>query len=361
MRVLQITPNLGIGGLERMASQLGVELTERGLVVAFCSPEGEPFESWLRERGIHVFRIAPPRATVREQLVAAKRIASAIADFKPDIVHAHNPAASVATAVGRRISGARPGMVTTYHGVSDRRLRRATRVLRHVPGVVVGCGPAAAAELRRGGLRPERLLAVANGVGTPPPPTGRIRGELRLQERPLVVNVGRCVPQKNQQFLLDVGAILKERASPARIVIVGGGPLEAALRREVRARELDDVVCLTGARGDGQSFIAEADVFALCSDWEGFPLTVLEAMSAGTPVVACRVRGVEDLIEDRKTGLLVERSDAVAFADALESVLADRVGGAKLASAARRRVSQRFSLGAMADAYLDIYRGVLSR
>jgi glycosyltransferase involved in cell wall biosynthesis len=343
-----------------MASQLGAELAARGSVVAFCSPGGEPFESWLQARGIDVFGMVRPRPTPIAQALAARRIAAAIVDFKPDIVHAHNPATGMATAIARRLSGVSPGMVTTYHGVSDKRLRRTTTIFRWIPGVVVGCGPAAASELRRGGVQPTRLFMVENGIDTARHDFGSIRAELKMSSRPMVVNVGRCVAEKNQRFLLDVAAVLRARASLAQIVIVGAGPLENELRREVLSRELGDTVTFAGARTDGPSFIADADVFALCSHKEGFPLTVLEAMSSGTPVVACSVRGLGDLIEHERTGLLVEPGDSDAFAEALIRAIEDKGLAAELAAAARRRVVERFSLRAMADGYSDIYDRLLS-
>ena len=135
----------------------------------------------------------------------------------------------------------------------------------------------------------------------------------------------------------------------ARLLIVGAGKLDAELRAEA-ARSFDgETVVFAGRRDDVPAMLDAADVLLVTSDREGMPHVILEAMVAGTPVVATRVAGVPEIIEDGKHGLLVSIGSAVAAADAVVRVLSDTELGSRLAGAASARVKAEFALEEMVD------------
>ena len=105
-----------------------------------------------------------------------------------------------------------------------------------------------------------------------------------------------------------------------RLIIVGGGAQEAAVRAEVTKHQVEPFVLLPGARNDVPRYIAAMDVFVLSSSMEGLPLAVLEAMAAGLPVVATAVGGLPNLIDDGKTGFLVPSGDENAMRDRLRAL-----------------------------------------
>ena len=145
------------------------------------------------------------------------------------------------------------------------------------------------------------------------------------------------------------------RVEDAELLLVGDGPLRPEVERLVAELGLGERVRLVGNRSDVPVLLAEAACVVLASDYEGCPLTVLEAMAAGVPVVATRVGGVPELIDDGRTGLLVEPGDESALAAAIGRALADRDG---LGVAAREEARRRFSRERMAAEIAQLYEEV---
>ena len=144
-------------------------------------------------------------------------------------------------------------------------------------------------------------------------------------------------------------------------MIVGDGPERARLEAEIRRLGLEGAVVLAGDRDDVAAMLARADVFVLSSTSEGLPLSILEAMAAGLPVVASSVGGVPEAVEDGETGLLVPPRDPVRLAAALERLLVDPALRRRLGSNGRERVRQHFGLEAFQQAHVAVYRRELAR
>lgn len=162
--------------------------------------------------------------------------------------------------------------------------------------------------------------------------------------------VGRLVEKKGLPDLVDAVALLRERGRPAPLDVVGAGPLEDAVRRQVAQLGLDDLVTFHGpcpaeivaATVAAASVFAAPCVHAADGDRDGLPTVLVEAMALGTPCVSTPVTGIPEAVEHDRTGLLVAERDPVALADALGSLLDDPQRRVRLARAARRRVEQRF-------------------
>jgi glycosyltransferase involved in cell wall biosynthesis len=130
----------------------------------------------------------------------------------------------------------------------------------------------------------------------------------------------------------------------------------ADLERRIDAMGLREKVHLLGLRSDVPEVLNAADVFVLSSDWEGNPLSVMEAMAAGKPVICTAVGGVPELVEDGRCGLLVPQGDAKALAQAMRYLLEDPEARTSMGRASARRAIERFDLKAMTGAYEDLYR-----
>ncbi len=176
-----------------------------------------------------------------------------------------------------------------------------------------------------------------------------------------MVCVGRLHVQKGLDTLLDATAILLGRGADIRVAIVGQGPLDAELRRQARALNLDEVVRLTGPSSRPANEMVAADLVVLPSRWEGWPLVLYEAMRLGCPVVATAVGGVPDMVIDGETGRLVPMEDPAGLADAMEAALSDRAGAARMADAAVRLLDERYRPAELVErvesVYLDVRRG----
>lgn len=364
LRVVQVIPTLKTGGLEHVSTTLAVGLAGRVERVVVCTAGGPAYERRLHDAGIEIVPVTRPKPpTLRRVVRTARELARVFRAERPHVVHAHNPAAALAAALARLL-GRMPGiaLVATYHGVSPTRLAVARRAFMTGTDVVVGIGPTATEALRAAGVPEDRAATVFNAVDVVRRrEPAEVRAEFGAEEAELVVTVGRYVPEKNQALLLEALALIAPRHPRLRALLVGFGRLEEELRSHVARLGLDDVVVLTGAREDAVDLAGAADVFVLSSAEEALGLSLIEAMTLGRPVIATRVGGIVDLVEDGRTGLLVETNDAGALAAGIERLLDDRELAARLAEAGAEHARRTFSVETMVDGYLDAYRQATER
>jgi len=215
---------------------------------------------------------------------------------------------------------------------------------------VVANSPAAAAQLRSEGVAPSRIRMIPNGVDLD-------RFQPVRRERPIVnvITVANLRREKAHECLLAAAARLAPRYPQLRYQFVGDGPRAEELGALTRRLNLQDRVEFLGHRDDVAELLAAADAFVLPSRSEAFPNGAIEAMAAGLPVVACRVGGLVDLIEDGRTGLLVPPDDPSAMADALGSLMAAPDLAASLGRAARADVVARYSFDRMVRRFEALY------
>jgi sugar transferase (PEP-CTERM/EpsH1 system associated) len=209
------------------------------------------------------------------------------------------------------------------------------------------------------GFPPRRITTIRNGVSLgkfQPASRDAARRLLQLPNDRLVVGtVGRLVPVKDQASLVEAVAELGRSGLDVTLAIAGDGPERAAL--EARAATLGVDLRLLGYRPDVEQVLAALDAFVLSSVSEGLSNTILEAMASGRPVVATRVGGAEEMIDDGVTGVLVPASNPAAVAAALRRVLTSADAGASMGAAARARVEAEFTLDGMMQRYDALYTG----
>ncbi len=180
----------------------------------------------------------------------------------------------------------------------------------------------------------------------------------------VIGTVGRMQIVKDQLTLVRAFLHLLDAAPQARnvlrLVIVGDGPLHEEALRLLRDAQAESYAWLPGARSDVPDMLHSLDVFVLPSLAEGISNTILEAMASGLPVIATRVGGNVELVEEGRTGFLVPPSDPAAMANAIRAYLDDRTLLAAQGQAARKKAETEFSLEAMVNSYLAVYDGVLA-
>jgi glycosyltransferase involved in cell wall biosynthesis len=212
------------------------------------------------------------------------------------------------------------------------------------------------------GVPEERFSTVPNGVAPLSDRIGRdaARAALGLDPRqPVVLTVGRLTHMKGQWHLVDAVPALLDRFPDLAVVLVGHGPLREALEKRAAGLGVGGAVRFTGHRTDARRLLAAADVFVLPSRHEGMPLVALEAMEAGLPVVATRVIGTEEVVEDGITGALVRPGDPAALGAALGRLLADPALRRRQGDAGRRRYLACFTRERMARDTAAVYASVL--
>jgi len=174
---------------------------------------------------------------------------------------------------------------------------------------------------------------------------------------PIVVMVARFAPPKDHAMLLDVAAGIH---APFRIQFAGTGPTMAKVQEKAASMNLGDRVEFLGDRSDIVELLRNSSIFALPTNWEGLPISILEAMRAGLPIVATDVGGVGESVVDGQSGLLTPRGDTAAFTAAIERLLTDRDLRVRMAQASRRIYEENFTAEKMFRSTFNIYRQAVS-
>jgi glycosyltransferase involved in cell wall biosynthesis len=208
----------------------------------------------------------------------------------------------------------------------------------------------------------EKIVLVPNGISPMPETDGaKVREELGIEpEVRLIGTVCSLRAQKALDVLVDVAASLRDDPGGVRVLIAGEGEERPRLEALIADRGLEREVTLLGRRADVPDVLAALDLALLTSDFEGTPLSVIEYMAAGLPVVATAVGGVPDLVQDGETGYLVEPRDAAAIAGRVRELLGDRERARRMGERARER-SALFGIEATVSALQDLYAGLSSR
>jgi glycosyltransferase involved in cell wall biosynthesis len=208
--------------------------------------------------------------------------------------------------------------------------------------------------ISRGIAPPQRLRHISNGIAVPE--ASPERGPWPL--RPLLLCVARLAPPKDIRLLLD--ALAQDDLQRWRLEIIGDGPDRASLQAHRDELRLSRRVEFLGERQDVAEHLARADAFVLPSKWEGLPYSILEAMSAGLPVIASRVGGIPELVVPGVTGLLVNPGDADALSAALRTLLNSGRRAREFGREGHARVKGHFRLDQMVAGYHDLFRSVLA-
>jgi glycosyltransferase involved in cell wall biosynthesis len=206
------------------------------------------------------------------------------------------------------------------------------------------------------GFGQARLATIPNGIGNLKlTPRAEARKTMGVTDDAIVIGfVGRLVEQKAPEVLIEGFAAASKVSSQARLALVGSGPLEQSMRDLVKRLDMEDKVIFLGSR-DARSVLAGFDLFAIASRKEGLPYVVLEAMVARLPVVATSSSGVEILVIPGSNGIVVPPDNIEAFGKGLIDLVTNPQKLERAAIAARERVLQ-FSIDAMVDATLNVYR-----
>jgi len=303
------------------------------------------------------------------RLAGARRLARLLREHRVDVVNGHNPVGGLYAALASR-SARVPVVIRTEHSIhySGRHSTfyplleiLSTAVTRRV---VCVCQAVLESHVRRMPWAARRFVTVANGISPAPHtrPRDAVRQEMGVgPEERVALTVGSLTPAKAQLVLLEAFARVASRVPEARLWFAGEGPLRPALEAEIARVGLASRVRLLGARADAAELMAACDAFALSSVREGLPVTVLEAMRAGLPVVATRAGGNGEAIEDGVTGRLVPMRDAAALAQALGDVLANAATATRMGCAGRERWAREFTAERMVRETEGVYRAELER
>jgi glycosyltransferase involved in cell wall biosynthesis len=361
------------GGAEVQMLRLAERLRHAGEDVTLLTIEPpRALEDALAASGVRAEVLQPRPPRVLRGMHALVRAVVTLRRLRPDVLVCAIYQATVLGRVAGRLAGV-PVIVSSLRNerqTSARRdlLLRLTAPLDHW---TTTNSALAAERLTTGGVaRPGRLEVIPNALGDGVAALARLEPAARATQRSAVrrelgvadgdflwTAIGRLEPQKDHATLLDAFARLRARDDGGRhhLAVVGTGRLEDDVAARVRAGGLTDHVALLGPRDDVPMLLTAADGLVLSSRWEGLPNVVMEAMAAGLPVVATRVGGIPELVEERSTGLLVPAADPGALAAAMAQV--GRMAPAEIAAwgdRSRARVAQLCDPDEVTRRWLDL-------
>jgi glycosyltransferase involved in cell wall biosynthesis len=353
------------GGVEQVAMTLlcGLDRSRwRPLLYAHESPGIAKLLTGVAKAGIE-YRLVPAPRNVCD-VRALRTFAAQLARDNVEIFHAHlnSPLGCRHGILAARL--ARLRVVGTAHlcgtleGVRWAGVKQGLQALAIERYLAVSDG--VARHLRADlGVDPAKISIVRNGIQISyPEGAGAALPEPLLAEKaaPIVLTVARLHQQKGIDFLLEAAS----RVPKALFVLAGDGPESQRLRLKAAALGIDHRVRFLGHVDDVTPLLEACDLFVLPSLYEGLPLSVLEAMAAGKPVVATAISGTDEIITDASTGRLVPPGDADALSAAITALLDDRAEASRLAERGRGRVRERFSAESMVHSVQRVYDDLLS-
>jgi glycosyltransferase involved in cell wall biosynthesis len=366
--VVHVAESAGWAGGERYLLALAKELDRKRFTLSVIVPDDGP----LVER-LHALDVETCRVSLNARLVSPRAFLTLVRAFqrlRPMIVQSHGARSNVYTRLAARYAGVPIVLSTVHNSLFDYEVagwRRALYVLAErvtspLADRIVAVSQAIARDLvERYRIDAARTVVIHNGIDAwafrPARDAAAVRAEMRVPPgRRVVVMAGRMTPQKGWDVLFQAAARLASARDDLFWLLVGDGPLRPALTR--RAGELGVRACFAGARADMADLLGCADVVVLASRSEGLPFTLLEAMALGKPVVATRVGGVPEVVEDGRSGRLVPPEDPAALAAALAAVL-DGDDAAAMGARGRARVESAFTLDAMVRDVERVYATAL--
>jgi glycosyltransferase involved in cell wall biosynthesis len=361
-RVLHILANLGTGGAERMVAHIATGLDPQRFEVAVVSiskPFGTDVEQLLADAGVKVWYLG--KGLGFDYRIYAK-LHRVLREYRPDIVHTH---VHVLRYTLPSMLYFKPAlMLHTVHNVAEREVEPRGRWLQRFAfnhGIVpVAVAQEVAASLQRLYKIPP-CLVVGNCIPTdlyafPKTPRAEWRAKEGFQDSDVLFGcVARFAPQKNHALMLQSFAQGPASDPRAHLVLSGAGALLEPAKAQARDLGLADRVHFLGVRTDIPDVLAAMDVFVLSSDWEGNPLSVIEAMAAGLPTVSTAAGGVPELIESGKEGFVVPLGDLDGLAKSMTFLLNHKLVRQTMGAAAARRARDKFDVSVMVRAYEHLY------
>jgi glycosyltransferase involved in cell wall biosynthesis len=356
MRVFQVIYSFAVGGSEvvvlNIVKNMGNATVHGVASLEFSGPLREQFDNngattWVINR------------KPREYIAPMYRIWKALYCFKPDVIHTHHLYQLVYTVIGALLTNT--PIIHTEHEYASLMNSKSIFLLKFLSffcRYVTGVNDETAEFLRnRVKVSHDKLKTIVNGVKLADyPTTMNIDFSQKTHSATMVIGiVARLDPVKNHEMLLNAFRMVVDVVPQVRLWIIGDGVLRNYLEELVENLQLSGAVKFFGNRSDVPQLLACMDLLALASSSEGLPMSILEGMAAGKPIVATDVGGVATVVQPDITGLLVPSGDADAMAKALIYLLLNPDQMQRMGANARKLVEEKYDIETMMKEYLRLY------
>jgi len=366
IRIIHLVTRLPVAGLEKVVASLDQGMHCRRYISSiWCLEEADVLGRELQAEGRNVKELGK---RCGRDLALFFRLAVALRSEKIDILHCHDELAWFYGAFSGWLGGV-GRIICTIHGHRGYRSKRhlqEQKLLSRFTSAIVGVSDSVRQqvieELR---LRPEKVSVIHNGISLEPfrystTRRHRSRRALGIPESAILLgSVGRLDPVKNIEVIIEASARLQNLIPDLRVILVGEGPSQEQLARKVAMLGLKEKTIFLGLRNDISDLLAAVDIYICSSTTEGISLSVLEAMATERAVIATAVGGNLEVIQDRKTGILIKPGDPEVLAAAIIELSLDAGERSAIGQRARREVEANFSLQRMIKDYDKVYTSIL--
>jgi glycosyltransferase involved in cell wall biosynthesis len=368
-KIVHIAKVTGIHGMEKHLLTLlpGLSSEEYEIIFLILVEPHKSVSAYCRllEKNNVIFHTIPIRADI--DILCFWRIVQYVRTLRPALVHTHLIHGDVYGITAAKLAGS-AHIISTKHNDDDFRTRGPIKMLNQVLGRQVTHiitisnwlhEFASTVEL----IPPEKLTTIFYGLALPQVSRDRdlVRSQLGCASQDILLGIiARLVEQKGHRYLLDAFARALQEYQNLRLLIVGSGELEEKLKQQVKEAQLTNRVMFTGYQADVYDLLNAFDIFIHPSLWEGFGLSVLEAMAMGKPVIATQVSAIPELVEDGVTGFLVQPRDTAALSAMILKLARDPSLQKQLGEKGRERWKTFFSVERMVQATKTVYAKVLA-
>lgn len=356
IRLTHIITSFDIGGAEQFVLDLCRRFDRTQFEVNVVAVvRGGPLRSEFHDAGIPTDVIGK---TTKLGISTIRTLTEFLRMPKPDIVHTHLFGGDT----WGRIAAIRAGVshiVSTEHNVNldegfvKRIVKR--QLANHTDRIIAVSDAVRSYSVLVEHLSPGKVFVIPNGVDL-----NQFRPQPRTpHEGVRFMSIGRLVRQKGFDILLDAFAICREALPNATLTIVGDGPLRPHLEDQARTYHIADRITFLGFRRDLADLYQRADIAVFPSRWEGLGIAAIEASACGLPVIASAVGGLQEVVRDHETGILVPPCDPKALADACIDLARSRTSQVLFGHAARRHVERNFDITKTVKKYEEMYRNLM--
>jgi len=364
-RIVHVAKATGIYGMEKHLLWLLPALNRSYEVIFILLTESKkPLEQYihlLRSEGITVY---PVVADFDVDPKSFFKIVALMRNLRPALVHTHLIHGDCYGIAAAWMAGCRCIVSTRHNDDSFRQnllIKIINRVLAKRLCRLIAISAWIAQFARQVEKIPEeKILTIYYGLKPPLPghPEYSIRAELGYSDQDIVLGItARLVEQKGHSYLIEAFAQARAKIEHLKLLIAGEGPLQSELEKLVLGKNLEDAVCFTGYRDDVSDILAGIDIFVHPSLWEGFGLSILEAMAMGKPVIATQVSAIPELVGD--AGILVPSQEPLPLAQAITTLARNTALRHSLGQKARKRWEKHFSVEKMVRETDSLYDSVL--
>jgi glycosyltransferase involved in cell wall biosynthesis len=366
--VLLLIYKLEIAGAERVVTDLARGLNRDRFNTVVCSFKGGPLADEIRGAGIKVYVL---NKSGRFDLMFPGRLLNIIKQERVNIIHAHTFSPNFWGCLLGRLCGV-PVIITTEHNICSVKKIWQLYVDRILAGfsnkIVAVSEQVRQSHIKQEKINPAKIITIYNGIDKADKRKTLDDSEVLQKQKelglrphiPTVIKVARLHPQKGHKYLLEAIKLITDVQPEIQFLIVGDGSLRKELEELSKRLRVDRYVVFTGFRSEIFDLLQIADIAVWSSVQEGFPITLLEAMAAGKPVIVTDVGGNSEAVKSGITGFIIPPKNPQALAESVLRVINDRKLLTEMGENARKHFLQNFTVDRMVDNTEELYISQLS-